>query len=257
LVVRGRPCVPTEYGQFLCHHVEQVQLLEHDLNKSLGTLDDHKAGSPATIRIAVNRGSLATWFPEVIDRASHELNLQFDIVPDDQDHTALQLRNGEVLAAITTESRPLHGCHRRPLGALSYLAVATPDYMDKTFEGKPSLTKMAEAPALIFDRKDMLPQQWLMNAFGSSVALRGHWLPSYSGYLSCCLNGSGWGLMPPMTVNSYLETGELVELVPGSEVSIGLHWQASTRGSEIMRRLTRIVGSVSRKYLTIDDQFIV
>ncbi len=34
LIVRGRPCVATEYGQQLYRHVAQVHLLEHDLRKA-------------------------------------------------------------------------------------------------------------------------------------------------------------------------------------------------------------------------------
>lgn len=39
LIVRGRPCVATEYGQQLYRHVEQVLLLENDLRKHLKSID--------------------------------------------------------------------------------------------------------------------------------------------------------------------------------------------------------------------------
>ena len=35
LVVRGRPCVPTEAGLQLCRHVEQVTLLQHELGERM------------------------------------------------------------------------------------------------------------------------------------------------------------------------------------------------------------------------------
>ena len=249
LIVRGRPCMATEYGQQLCRHVEQVQLLEHDLQKTLGVIDDPTRDAPAIIRIAVNSDSLATWFPEVIRRVGSELNLHFDIVPDDQDHTADRLRNGEALAAITTESRPLHGCQRIPLGSIEYLAVATPDYIAHHFAEGINFETVTRAPSLTFNRKDMLPQQWLLEAFGQSGPLRGHLLPSFSGHLACCLNGAGWGLMPRSSVRPYLENGKLEQLLPTATVDMPLHWQAGTQGSEIMRVLSSIVLSVAQLHL--------
>ena len=106
LIVRGRPCVATEFGQQLYRHVEQVHLLEHDLRKSRTSIENPSTGIPAVIRIAVNSDSLATWFPEVIQRAGSEMNLCFDIIPDDQEHTAERLRSGEALAAVTVEAIP-------------------------------------------------------------------------------------------------------------------------------------------------------
>ena len=249
LIVRGRPCIATEFGQKLCHHVEQVQLLEHDLRKTLQTIDNPRADVPAQIRIAVNSDSLATWFPEVIRRAGDELNLNFDVIPDDQDYTADRLRSGEAMAAVTTESRPLPGCRRIPLGEIEYLAIATPDFIRSRFPDGVVPDAVAAATCLIYDRKDLLPQTWLLDAFGQSLPLRGHWIASFSGYLSCCLNGAGWGMMPRETVSESLSNGDLEELVPGTKVTVPLHWQASTRGSEIMRILSNTVVSVARRAL--------
>lgn len=249
LVVRGRPCVATEYGQKLYRHVEQVQLLENDLRKVLTAIDAPMSGRPAVIRIAVNRDSLATWFPEVVQRAGAELNLHFDIIPDDQEHTAERLRSGEALAAVTTEANPLHGCRRVPLGAIEYLAIAAPRFCAAQFSGGVTREAVARATHLVFDRKDLLPQQWLYSAFGESVALSGHWMPSYSGYLTCCLNGAGWGMMPRFSVEAHLAEGRLIELVPGATVVVPLFWQSSGPGSEIMKMLSSIVVEVARPRL--------
>ncbi|MFQ5564797.1 MAG: ArgP/LysG family DNA-binding transcriptional regulator, partial [Paracoccaceae bacterium] len=133
LIVRGRPCVATEFGQQLYRHIEQVQLLEYDLQKSLTSIEDPSSGAPAVIRIAVNRDSLATWFPEVVQRVDAELNVCFDIIPDDQEYTAERLRSGEALAAVTAEATPPHGCRRVALGAIEYLAVADPNFVAANF----------------------------------------------------------------------------------------------------------------------------
>lgn len=250
LIVRGRPCVATEFGQQLYRHVEQVHLLEHDLRKSLTAIEDPSSGNPAVIRIAVNSDSLATWFPEVVQRAGSELNIHFDIIPDDQEHTAERLRSGEALAAVTTEANPLQGCRRVPLGAMEYVAVATPRFVAANFPDGVSRELVSKTTHLVFGRKDLLPQQWLLNAFGEPTPLVGHLLPSFSGYLACCLNGAGWGMNPRSSVESHLDDGTLLELVPGASVIVPLYWQSSGPGSEIMKVLSSIVVEVARKHLT-------
>ncbi len=249
LIVRGRPCVATEYGQKLYRHVEQVHLLEHDLRKSLTSIDNPSSGMPAVIRIAVNSDSLATWFPDVIQRAGTELNLNFDIIPDDQEYTAERLRSGEALAAVTAEANPLHGCRRVSLGAIEYLAVATPRFVAINFRDGVSREAVSKTTHLVYNRKDLLPQQWLLNSFGESGPLFGHLLPSFSGYLACCLNGAGWGMMPRFSVQSHLDGDSLLELVPGTSVIVHLYWQSSGPGSEIMKALSSIVVEVARKHL--------
>lgn len=248
LIVRGRPCVATEYGQQLCRHIEQVQLLEHDLRKSLSSIEN-PSEVPAVIRVAVNRDSLATWFPEVVRRAGHELNLHFDIYPDDQEHTAERLRSGEVLAAVTAESEPPHGCKRLPIGAIEYVAVAAPSFVSRHFRAGMTPEVMSRATCIVFDRKDTLPRQWLMNALEISVTPLSHWVPSFSGYIQCCLNGAGWGIHPRLSVSEHIRDGSLVELVPGTGVTTPLYWQSSAPGSEIMKLLSIIVGDVARRHL--------
>jgi len=74
-------------------------------------------------------------------------------------------------------------------------------------------------------------------------------LPSFSGYLACCLNGAGWGMMPRFSVEPHLEDSSLIELVPGESVVVSLYWQSSGSGSEIMKALSSIVVEVARKHL--------
>lgn len=252
LVVRGRPCVATEYGQQLCRHVEQVQLLEHELDRNLLSIDTPSAARPAVIRITVNNDSLATWFPAVIRRAGTELNVRFDIYSEDQEYSEQRLRSGDALAVVTTSDKPLQGCRRVSLGAMEYVAVASRKFVDTHFRDGVTLKALEAAPLIAFNRKDSLPSQWLMRAFGEEVPLAGHNLPSFSGYMACCLNGTGWGMMPRVTVVDALREGALVELMPNKPVLVSLHWQSSVQGSEIMRLLSAIVVAEARKSLSAD-----
>lgn len=249
LVRRGRPCIPTEHGMKLYRHIDQVQLLEQDLRKHLLDIDQSHFGAPISIRMAVNSDSLATWFPEVIQRATARLNVFFDVIPDDQEHTAEKLKSGEALAAVTTDANPITGCKRIPLGGMSYIGVATPEFWERHFPDGVTLEALGASPCLFFDRKDTLQDQWLIEVFGRSVQMRPHFVPSTPGYLAACLAGCGWGLVPKPSVEGHLRSGLMRELMPGSSVETFLYWQSSIGGSEIMRELSTIVADVARTQL--------
>ena len=130
LVVRGQPCLATEIGERLCRHVDQVALLEASLRQSLPGMQ--RDTRPVTLRIAVNADSLATWF---IPAMAQTDGLLFDLVLDDQDHSADWLRRGEVVAAVTSHGEPVQGCNCHSLGALRYIATASPGFVERWFAG--------------------------------------------------------------------------------------------------------------------------
>jgi LysR family transcriptional regulator, chromosome initiation inhibitor len=252
LVARGRPCLPTEAALHLCSHLDQVVLLQQELAGRMLNLIGGADARPATIRLGVNNDSLATWFPNLIKRATQELGVRFDVLPDDQEHTEVSLKSGDALAVITTLETPVQGCRRISLGSMDYIAVASPELMQKEFSKSVSLDTLRGSTCLAFDRKDSIQDQWMTMCFGGSVPVSTHFVPSYEGYLSCCLNGVGWGLVPRIAALPYIRDGELVELSTGQDVRISLHWQASMQSSEILQRLGDMVLEEARVHLTPD-----
>jgi LysR family transcriptional regulator, chromosome initiation inhibitor len=111
LIRRGQPCQATETGLRLIRHHDEIALLERTLAQDLPSLSP----GPATLRIAVNADSLATW---VIPALAETDGFLFDLVIDDQDVSQDWLRRGDVAAAITAHPGPLQGCDTAPLGAL-------------------------------------------------------------------------------------------------------------------------------------------
>lgn len=241
LIVRGRPCVPTEVGLQLCQHFEQVTLLQHELADRMDGLIDKAGVNAATIRIGVNNDSLASWFPHVMKRAVRELNVQIELIPDDQEHTEKSLKSGDALAVITDVEKPVPGCRRISLGAMDYIAVASREFYDEHFSEGVSLKTLENTACLAFNRKDNIQKQWMEMCFGETTPTKTHMVPSYEGYVACCLNGTGWGLVPGDAGKPHLKSGALVELVPNQRIQISLHWQSSTQSSETLRRLGEIV----------------
>ncbi|MXQ12683.1 LysR family transcriptional regulator ArgP [Microvirga makkahensis] len=245
LVIRGQPCVPTEAGQRLCQHVEQVALLESSLRRTLPGL---KADTQSvTLRIAVNADSLATWFIPAMAEATGYL---FDLVLDDQDYSADWLRRGEVMAAVTSHGTPIQGCNCRPLGAMRYIATASPGFVERWFSGGLDRETVARAPCLIFNQKDRLQHAWLRQAFDAEIRPPLHWLPSSQAFVDAALAGLGWGMNPEVSVREHLRTGRLVALKPSLPLEVPLFWQESRIVGPVMADLTRTVLKTARALLT-------
>jgi LysR family transcriptional regulator (chromosome initiation inhibitor) len=244
LVVRGQPCLATETGQRLCQHVEQVALLENSLRQTLPGLEPEDR--PVTLRLAVNADSLATWF---IPAMAQTEGFLFDLVLDDQDHSADWLRRGEVLAAVTSHGQPVQGCNCYALGALRYAATASPGFVERWFPEGLSEEAAARAPCLVFNRKDRLQALWLRQALGSDVQPPLHWLPSSQAFVDGALAGLGWGMNPDLLVEDHLRAGRLVALKPSEPLEVPLYWQQSRIVGPLLADLTRAVLATARAML--------
>jgi len=248
LVLRGQPCLPTETGRRLCQHVDQVQLLEQELHGALPTL-----ASDAPIRprlpIAVNADSLATWLAPTLASYAAQAPVLMDVAVDDQDHTAQWLSSGTVLAAVTASARPATGCNSQPLGAMRYVAAASPTFMARYFPVGVHAASLSHAPSLQFNTKDALQARWVRLYCGKPVELPRHTLPSAQAFVTAGLAGMGWGLHPQALIEGHLAQGSLVELVPQRPLDVPLHWQQARVASRLLEQLTKHVVTAARMAL--------
>jgi LysR family transcriptional regulator (chromosome initiation inhibitor) len=245
LVIRGQPCLSTEAGQRLCQHVEQVALLESSLRRNLPRLQPETR--PVTLRLAVNADSLATWFIPAMARTEGFL---FDLVLDDQDYSADWLRRGDVVAAVTSHGNAVQGCDCYRLGALPYVATASPGFVERWFAEGLNGDTAALAPCLVFNRKDRLQAMWLRQVLGSDVQPPLHWLPSSQAFVDGALAGLGWGMNPELLVQDHLQAGRLVALTPSQPLEVPLYWQQSRIVGPLLADLTRAVLTTARAMLS-------
>lgn len=232
VVIRAEPCRPTPAGARLARHAEQVALLERSLAADLGQPE-----ARAQVRIAVNADSLATWF---LPPLASVPGLLFDLVIDDQDHSAELLRRGEVQAAVTARAAPLAGCDAHPLGRLVYIATASPDFVARWFPAGVTAAALAEAPALTFNHKDRLQADWARRVAGRPVALPTHLLASSHGFLEAARLGLGWGMNPEPLVRADIAAGRLVALAP-QRLETPLHWQVARIAARPLAPLTAAI----------------
>src|SRR5919108_2093152 len=117
LIVRSQPCTATPAGARICAHVERVRLLEGEMVADLPALfSEADAKGPPTVRIAVNRDSLGTWFVPALAGFAARSGALVDLVLDREELTTDRLRSGEVLAAVTDDASPVQGCRKLSLG---------------------------------------------------------------------------------------------------------------------------------------------
>jgi LysR family transcriptional regulator (chromosome initiation inhibitor) len=237
LIRRGQPCTATPTGLRLIRHHDEIVLLETTLAADLPNLTP----GPATLRIAVNADSLATW---VIPALAATDGFLFDLVIDDQDVSQDWLRRGEVVAAITAHPGPLQGCDTHPLGSLRYRATASPAYVARWFPDGVTANALSQAPALTFSDKDQLQDRWVarqIGAAGRRASFPSHRLASSQGFVDACLTGLGWGLNPEPLVADHLASGRLVELVPDTALDVAMHWQFTRLAAPALAPLTAAI----------------
>ncbi len=238
LVRRATPCVPTEAGQALVRHARAVALSEAD---ALGAIGGGQR--PATrLAIGVNADSLATWFPAAMAGAAQEgPGITFDIHVEDQDHSANLLREGRVMAAVTADPQPVQGCQVLPLGTLRYRALASPAFLQRHFAAGVNAATLAQAPMLVFNRKDGLQTRFVRRITRRALASPVHWLPEAHAFVTATRAGLGWGMTPDLMVRGDLEAGTLVELIPAKPVDVPLYWQSWRLDVQALNHMTGAV----------------
>ncbi|WP_119302938.1 LysR family transcriptional regulator ArgP [Dongia deserti] len=250
LIVRGQPCTATAAGARICAHVERVRLLEGEMVADLPALfGEADAKAPPTVRIAVNRDSLGTWFVPALAAFTARTGALVDLVLDREEFTTDRLRSGEVLAAVTDNASAVQGCRKLSLGSLRYVATASPAFARTWFPHGVDKKSLAQAPVLIFDRRDHLQAKWALEIKGVRLDGPCHWIPATRAFLDATLAGLGWGMNPLCLVKDILADERLVDLSPGKHVDVALYWQYARVGARLLDALTQGVVAAAKRGL--------
>jgi LysR family transcriptional regulator (chromosome initiation inhibitor) len=254
LVVRSRPLRPTAAGQLLLKHTRQLRLLRADLERDLGELGHSSAAAAMRederISIAINADSIATWALPALGELARE-GLPLEVITDDQDFTHEWLREGQVLGCVTTLRQALRGCKVAGLGAMEYIAIATPQYRDAHCPRGLTPANFRELPFVAFNRKDDMQSEFVAKALGlRRVVLRQLFVPSSEGQVRAVLAGWGLAVVPLLLVRGLLEQGLLVNVLPGHSLPIQLYWHCWNLQSEVLDSLTRALQENAERTLT-------
>ncbi|MFJ9895861.1 LysR family transcriptional regulator ArgP [Streptomyces sp. NPDC091280] len=239
LLLRTKPVRTTESGEVVVRFARQLARLERDARAELGMSG---AGEPTRVSVAVNADSLATWFLAALPRVPRELHVCFELRREDEDHTAALLREGLVMAAVTSAPDAVPGCSVRALGRMRYLPVASPEFA-RTWLTGPLRDALPEAPVVTFDRLDDFQDTFvrrLRHGAGGAGAVR-HRVPTSEGFVQSVAAGLGWGMVPEMQAGPLLDAGRLVNLAPERPVDVPLYWQQWKLDSPALAAVARAV----------------
>jgi LysR family transcriptional regulator (chromosome initiation inhibitor) len=237
LLVRSKPVQVTESGQPVLRLARQVGLLAADAARELAD------AGPTTLPIALNADSMATWvLPALAPLAA---DYAFDLHREDQEHTAMLLREGKVVAAVTSAAEPVPGCTVTRLGGMRYRPMAIAAFVDRWFADGVTPEALTRAPVVVYDRRDDLQHGYLRSRSVDVSAPPLHHVPASADYVTTVRLGFGWGMVPAQQE----PPGELVELDPDGVVDVVLYWQQWKLRSPSLDRVAEVVLAAARREL--------
>lgn len=240
LLLRDKPVMPTAAGEALLRHVKALRLLEASSLRELGVSAD--ADRPVPLAIAVNADSLATWFQPLLRELFARRLVALEVITDDQDHTSDRLQRGEVVGCISTDAKAASGFLSEPLGAMAYRCYATPGFIAEFLRGGLTVPNVLRAPAVLFNRKDALHDDFLHRKFGMRIdRYPRHYLPSPTALLDGIAMGAGYGLAPSIQAQALVQDGTLQELAPDDPVQVDLYWHHWETEPPIARDITAMI----------------
>jgi LysR family transcriptional regulator (chromosome initiation inhibitor) len=237
LLLRERPCRVTQAGQKLLEHLQHQRLREQNLlQQFMGQSSQHEFHQ---FSIATNADSLSTWLLKVLQSTliKHKIALKLSL--DDQTQTHQLLETGLVNACISTESTAMKGCEVHYLGQMTYRMVATPSFVERWFKNGIHRDALKHAPAIIFNGKDLMHHQVILNLFGLNQQSYPHYfIPSSTAFVEAVHLGLGFGLVPEYQIGDDLQTGKLVEIMPNAKTEMKLYWHHWKQQSVLLQQLT-------------------
>lgn len=242
LVRRSRPTTATEAGGAYVRLARQITALGREVD----AIASPGRGGVPTVSLAVNGDSLATWVLPAL--APLGTSVTFDLHREDQDHSAELLRDGRVMAAITTDSTPVQGCSVSRLGTMRYRAMASAAFAERFFPDGATAEALDRAPMLVFDRRDDLQDRYLRVTAPTATPPR-HYLPSSADFARAVTLGIGWAMLPDGQSAADEATGALMDLDPGRSVDVLLYWQQWEIGTRALTDTAAALAAAAAAHL--------
>ncbi|QGZ40225.1 LysR family transcriptional regulator (chromosome initiation inhibitor) [Pseudoduganella flava] len=243
LIVRGVPATPTGLGQRLISHYRNVKLMEATLDIDLG-----KPVSMPELSVAVDAASLATWFPLCLPPLLMPPRCQLEVRAAPRQQALPLVRDGAVFGAIAEpDGSDGRGPTVTPLGAMRYVAVATPQFAAHWFGDGFMAQAVKLAPAVTHDHE--LTARFLAEHLALGDTYPHHTLPLSTALNDCLFGGLAWGLLPYLQAAHALAQGQLLDLLPGAYVDVPLAWHAWELETPFTQALAEQVITVAGKYL--------
>jgi LysR family transcriptional regulator (chromosome initiation inhibitor) len=237
LIARTTPPQATSAGQKLIKHYLQVKRLEDDL---IGEMDAAGNKGFTSIAVGINADSLAFWILDALHPFLLEERVLLDVRVNDQEQTHQLLQDGQVMGCISTMDQPMQGCRIEYIGRMHYRMMAAPELAAQWFPTGLTIDDVRRAPAIIFDRQDELHHKLLRQTLEEVPAsIPTHYVPSVEKFAEFIALGLAYGMLPDQQSLPLVNTGQLVDLSPGTHVTTKLYWHCWNLKSDLLEKLTQ------------------
>jgi LysR family transcriptional regulator (chromosome initiation inhibitor) len=220
VVVRSKPIRATESGAAVLRLAQQLVVLEQETAGELGL--EGSAASTLVVPLAVNADSMATWLLPALAQVAAQHPVAFELHRDDQEYTAALLADGTVMAAVSSDSKPVAGCTVTALGRMVYRAVATPEFTARWFPQGVDAAALAVAPMIDFDRKDELQARYVRSVTRRELHPPRHLVPASADFAAAVTLGLGWGMLPDQQADAGRAAGAIVTLEGARSIAVPL-----------------------------------
>lgn len=250
LVRRTRPARPTEAGKVVLRVGRQMILLNDDAGLELAGTGTEGA---TTVPIVINGDSLNTWALAALARVDPDQRISFEVHRADEALSVELLRNGTVMAAVTSVADPVPGCSVRRLGTMRYRPMAHPDFVRRWFADGPTIAALSTAPVVVFDRDDTLQDRYLRRKTRRRINPPRHFIPVSADFARAISLGLGWGMIPLQQSSEFEGAGELVEFDHPLHVDVSLYWQQWKLHSPVLDRLADAMITTAAEQLRLPE----
>lgn len=243
LILRSKPVRTTEAGAVILRMARQSIVLSDDAELALGS--ERTGAGTNTLPVVINGDSLNTWALAALAAVDPEQRIFFEVRRADEALSTELLRNGTVMAAVTSVAEPVQGCTVRRLGTMRYRPMASPEFARRWFAEGATVEALAIAPMVAFDRDDQLQDRYLRKKSRRRLRPPRHYIPVSADFARAIALGLGWGMIPPQQSSELEGRGELVEIDPAVSVRVPLYWQQWKLHSPMLARVADAVAATA------------
>jgi LysR family transcriptional regulator, chromosome initiation inhibitor len=247
VLIRSKPIELTEIGQLLINHYKQVELLEREL---IPSIQADNPQSSVRLSLSVNADSLSIWFIQALSPLLRTESVELDIHVLDENRTTQKLKSGEAFGALSTTSHPAPGYKTEYVGDLNYILVASPDYQTKYFTNGVTKSSLRTATGISYDQMDSMHIDFIQQNFGLfSHEYPRHHVRSSESFVDLAKCGVAYTLLPELQIQSELNSGELVNLLPNRQLTTHLYWHSWVLSKGVFKQASEMILDFAKRNL--------
>ena len=237
LLLRTTPPKATQAGKKVLKLYNQVTHLEDDFKTEV---DPDGAGVFTSLPVGVNADTLDTWLFGALHPFLQQENVGLDLHLDDQDRTHRFLRDGKVLACISTRDKAIQGCRIEYIGEMVYGLYCSKPFAGRWFPDGLNLERLKKAPVLCFNRDDELNATIFQQIFNQvPTGMPVHYIPSSTLFIRLLKSGIAYGVLPEQQSRDLVQKGQIIDLAPTEKVMVRLYWHCWNLDSRLLKKLTK------------------